>query len=127
MFKKLVATTATLAALLTASVMMSSSASADTPWDWRLKHHHWNPGGNNWHPVGGFNHPHYFGLPPGTFMYDRWHGGGPFFFGGPGVYFGNVYDDAYYDQPIYFPHRHCHIKKVRKNHHWVKQRVCRYY
>lgn len=119
MFKKLALTTATLVSVFGASLALSGAAHADDPWDWKHRHHHF-PGN-----MGGPNMPH-----PGV---HHWHhpgggnwGGGPFFWGGPGFFFGGpLFDDGYYyDEPVYWPHRHCKVHKVKKHHHWVWRKVC---
>lgn len=142
MFKKLALTMATLASVFTATLAMSGAAHANDPWEWKYRRHQYNgnmggpnmphPGGNNnWRPPGyGYGHPTGGprwggGPPPGTFLYDRWRGGG---WGGPGFFFGGpLFNDGYYDDQGYWPHRHCRIKKVKRNNHWVSRKVCHPY
>ena len=115
MFKKFALTTATLASVFTATLALSGAAHADDQWNWRHRNHfQGNRGGHNWG-----------GPPPGTFLFDRWRGGG---WGGPGFFFGGpVYGDGYYDDPGYWPDRNCKVRKVRRSHHWVWRKVCNTY
>jgi hypothetical protein len=106
MFKKFAMAAVALASLTAGTLALSGSAQADDMWKWRHRHHHFH-GGDWGRPYGGI------------------------FFGGPGLYFGGpyygddyYYNDGYYDPPAYWPHRHCHIKKVKRHHHWVSKRVC---